>query len=83
MSRVISLYIVHNGEIVNITHRAAIITGWRESKKGGLIVSGCGMDMLFHTVYTLSRCIFPNGAKRGRDGKPDEDGGYALDYQRL
>jgi len=83
MSHVISLYIVHNGEIVNISHRAAIITGWRESKNGGLIVSGCGMDMGFHTVYTLARCMFPNGSRVGRGGKPDKDGGYSLDYQRL
>jgi hypothetical protein len=28
---------------------------------GGLIISGCGMDMGFHVVYELGRRLFPEG----------------------
>ena len=86
MSRRISLYIVYKGEIVNITRRAAVITGWRESDKGGLIVSGCGMDMGFHTVYTLGRNLWSKGTRKPhgtRNGAPDKDGGYALKHSWL
>lgn len=81
MTRHISLYLVHKGEIVNITRRAAVITGWKQSDKGGLIVGGCGMDMGFHTVYTLGRCLWPKGTRKPhgtRNGAPDRDGGYAV-----
>ena len=38
------------------------ILEWRRNDKdGSLIVGGCGMDMGFHTVYCLSRALFPKG----------------------
>lgn len=86
MSRRISVYIVRKGEIVNITRRVAVITGWRQSEKGGLIVGGCGMDMGFHTVYTLGRYLWPKGTRKPhgtRNGAPDRDGGYALKHSWL
>lgn len=86
MSRRISIYIVHKGEIVNITRRVSVITGWCQSDKGGLIVGGCGMDMGFHTVYTLGRNLWPKGTRKPhgtRNGAPDRDGGYALKHSWL
>lgn len=86
MSRRISLYIVVKGEIVNITRRASIITGFGLSKNGGLIVQGCGMDMGFHTVYTLGCNLWPKGTRKPhgtRNGSPDKDGGYALKHSWL
>ena len=86
MSRHISLYIVHKGEIVNITRRAAVITGWKQSNNGGLIIGGCGMDMGFHAVYTLGRYLWPKGTRKPhgtRNGSPDRDGGYALNHSWL
>lgn len=55
-------------------------------KKQGLVVSGCGMDMGFHVVYSLGRSLFKDGFKLakdqyGRNGDKsgfDNDGGYAL-----
>lgn len=44
---------------------------WEKSR--GLKIGGCGMDMGFHVVYSLSRVLFPEG----HDGK---DGGYALKH---
>jgi hypothetical protein len=86
MSRRISVYIVVKGEIVDITRRVSIITGSGLSSRGGLIVGGCGMDMGFHIVYTLGRCLWPKGTSkphRTRNGAPDRDGGYALKHSWL
>lgn len=87
MSRHIALYIAKDNEIIDITWYAIKILGWkRNADTGGLVVGGCGMDMGFHTVYTLSRMLFPEGfklpkGKYGRNGDNsgyDTDGGYAL-----
>lgn len=81
MTRHISLHIVKKGEIVDITRRASIVIGWKQSNNGGMIVGGCGMDMGFHAVYTLGRLLWPKGTRKPhgtRNGAPDRDGGYAL-----
>lgn len=40
---------------------AAVALGYRQAKDGSLVVRGCGMDMGFHVVYSLSRTLWPNG----------------------
>ena len=69
--------------------------GWRfDRDRGGVKVRGCGMDMGYHLVYTLSRVLFPDGfvpaeagLTYGRNGAPadqlDPDGGYALKQRWL
>ncbi len=42
---------------------------YRRDNSGALKVQGCGMDMIFHTVYNLSRTLFPDGF-----GLPCENG---------
>lgn len=32
-----------------------------DSKRDGIVVNGCGMDMGWHLVFTLSRLLYPNG----------------------
>lgn len=60
MSRNISLKYVKNGELLDITYNAALVLdwplvdGWNYSVK----VGGCGMDMGFHTVYSLSGRLY-------------------------
>lgn len=64
MTRHISLFVARGDEIVNITWRAGKVLGLKRSPKtGGLIVSGCGMDMGFLTVYNLSSALYPSGFK--------------------
>jgi hypothetical protein len=58
MSRKMSLFIVHNGHIEGITGLADNILQWGTDDNGYLKVSGCGMDMGFHTVYSLSYSLF-------------------------
>ncbi len=53
MSRNIDLYVIRGNEMVYLTGYAAKILGWKLAKDQGMIVSGCGMDMVFHTVSSL------------------------------
>lgn len=61
MSRKMSLYIVHNGELRGITGYVADVLQWGTDDNGYLKVSGCGMDMGFHTVYSLGYYLFKDG----------------------
>lgn len=50
----------------------------------GVGVGGCGMDMGFHIVYKLGKFTWPQGTDKPhgtRNGKPDNDGGYALRHR--
>jgi hypothetical protein len=61
MSRTISLKVARGGQILDLTYFASIVLGWSLVEKNGsraLRVGGCGMDMGFHTVYTLARVLF-------------------------
>jgi hypothetical protein len=73
MSRDISLFVARDGEIMDITYYAAHAIGWRLVERNGrraIRVSGAGMDMGFHTVYTLASVLY-RGAVEG-------DAGYSL-----
>jgi hypothetical protein len=67
MSRRISCVIARDGDVVDITWDVARAMGDPVKQSGkyvqdaGLQVSGCGMDMGFHVVSTLSRILFPDG----------------------
>lgn len=44
------------------TRAASAALGWRLNKRGNaMVVSGCGMDMVFHTIYELSATLHGNG----------------------
>jgi hypothetical protein len=78
MSRDLSLFVARDGEIMNITYYAAHALGWRLVERSGyraIRVGGCGMDMGFHTVYTLSSVLFR--------GSVEGDAGYALRQEWL
>ena len=81
MSRRIDLYCIKDNRPQFLTGYAAKAIGWRWGDKAGLVVGGCGMDMGFHAVYTLSRTLFPDGFKDGQDDA--KDGGYALRHEWL
>lgn len=78
-------------EIFNITHWAARALGYKVSKKGGMVVGGCGMDMGFHVVYSLGSAIWGHGKDseaprqnyvtyRNGSSEPEMDGGYLLKH---
>ena len=81
MSRDISLVMVKDGELRNITWYAARAMGYACKLRDGsnvIRVGGCGMDMGFHLVYGLSRTIFA-----GNPAREDRDSGYVLNHRWL
>lgn len=56
MTRYIDFYAYRKGRLEPLTYRMSVCLGWRLHDKG-LVVGGCGMDMVFHTVDTLCRTI--------------------------
>jgi hypothetical protein len=62
MSRRISLFVIQNGELRDITGTAAVAMDRTLNRdEFSIVVGGCGMDMGWHLVYCLSRCLFPDG----------------------
>jgi hypothetical protein len=94
MFRVIQLITFKKGEPYFIGRTAAELMGfgWDERREG-VRVSGCGMDMAFHLVYTLGRCMFPKGGPIAKSNhirqmqapgeKRETDGGYLLRHRWL
>lgn len=71
MSRNIDLFVVQEGDIVNISYHASKLTGYPIAKSGGIRIGGCGMDMGFALVYELAQELYgPNN-------------GYALKHNWL
>jgi hypothetical protein len=56
MSRRLRCYISYHGEILDITWYVSRALSWSLNDKG-LLVNGCGMDMGFHTVYSVSYAL--------------------------
>jgi hypothetical protein len=76
MSRTLSLKVAKDGKILDLTYYASILLDWPLVEVNGsraLRVGGCGMDMGFHTVYTLSRVLF-------REEGNTKDAGYSLTH---
>lgn len=101
MMREISLYVIKRGggykstgEPVSITFHVARALGYSLNRGGSfhaLRVSGCGMDMGFHVVNSLSYKL--HGKDRGEGAKPENAGrpfrarrghyraGYSLNHE--
>ena len=78
MSRTLSLKVAKEGKILDLTYYASILLDWPLVEVNGsraLRVGGCGRDMGFHTVYTLSRVLF-----REEGQALHCDAGYALNH---
>jgi len=74
MSRTMSVYVVVEGELLNITYHTAKALDYPLTDVNGsrvICVGGCGMDMGFHVVYSLSGYLF-------RDLNLEGDPGYIL-----
>lgn len=78
MSRRIDLYTMRDNRPQYLSGYASILTGWKLHDNGGIIVGGCGMDMGFHLVYTLSAILFRDDPIEGRTHS-----GYELRHQWL
>lgn len=48
-------------DVLNFNYLISEALAWPLTKDRSLKVGGCGMDMGFHLVYTLSRVLFDDG----------------------
>ena len=76
-ARWIKVYMVKDGDIFNLTPIVGNLLEYNRTDDG-LHVTGCGMDMCWHLVYTLSRTLF-KGDKNPTHGDP----GYILQQRNL
>jgi hypothetical protein len=59
MQRTISVLATKDGEIRDVSWAVARALDWRfDRDRGGVKVNGCGMDMGFHLVHSLSYSIY-------------------------
>ena len=69
MSRRISFYAIHKGELVYLDGYIARLGHFKlHPTKDGLKVDGCGMDMGFHVVYSTARQVW-KGCKPSPRGR--------------
>lgn len=86
MSRNVGLYVSINNELIDISYWASKALEWpyKEGYNGGVRVSGCGMDMLFHTVYSLSYAMGYGSLNQTRDSmEKNKDGFIGLRYRSI
>lgn len=95
MCRHITFHIIRDNYVQNITYWVGAVLGLRQHKDGGLIVGGCGMDMGYHVVNSLSYALHgykPHGhfvCLAHEDGRPftptetEYRPGYSLKHQWL
>jgi hypothetical protein len=100
MTRSIDVYLMQDGDPRWLSRFVAKACDFSfDEKRDAIRVGGCGMDMGFHVVYTLSRVLWPEGfecAGKGRCAANDhyngdrnyephqhQDGGYALKQRWL
>lgn len=95
MTRHIDVYTIENGELAYRSWYVAKVIGApvHVGRHDGIKVGGCGMDMGFSIVCSLSRALFPDGFDCIGDGCPSNDhsnhedrqhhpdGGYALRHR--
>lgn len=63
--------------ITNVSHDVARVLNWQyDNDRGGVYVTGCGMDMAFHLTYTLARVLY-------RDDENWRDAGYLLNQHTI
>ncbi len=66
MSRNIDLYVIRNNTPVYLTGYASKVLDYSLAKHDrGMVDGGCGMDMVFHCVYSLAGVLFANSVDKG------------------
>lgn len=78
MSRRIDVYIMKDNRPQYLSGYVSSLIGWKLHDNGGIVVGGCGMDMGFHLVYTLSAVLFRDNPIETRSHS-----GYELRHEWL
>ena len=69
MTRYIKTILIRDNKPLYLDYHISKVLDWPlNDKYNGIKVGGCGMDMGFHLVYTLSACLFGHA----------NDGGYKI-----
>jgi hypothetical protein len=63
MMRVVSVFLMKDGQPYNISGFVAQAIGFGMNSYGDIKVGGCGMDVLFEIQYNLSVVLFGDGYK--------------------
>ena len=61
MSRHIKVFAISGERIQNVSYYVSKLLDWRYTDKEAVFVGGCGMDMGFDLIYTLSRVLYDDG----------------------
>tara|TARA_R100001163_G_C5040998_1_gene179127 strand:- start:72 stop:386 length:315 start_codon:yes stop_codon:yes gene_type:complete len=61
MSRHIKVFAISGERIQNVSYYVSELLDWRLTKNDAVFVGGCGMDMGFHLIYTLSSKLYDDG----------------------
>jgi len=78
MSRVIDFFVIVDNKPRNIIYYMENILDYKYDKNySGVKVDGCGMDMCFHLVYSLSRSLYKSAPNH------ENDGGYRLRSENI
>jgi len=88
MMRVIDFYVIGKDDrtaepfIYSIAHLVAKILDWRYTNRNdrGVVVNGCGMDMIFHTIYSLNSAM---GRADGLEYKAIDHCKYFFDANQI
>jgi hypothetical protein len=58
MQREISFVVAYRGDIVSLDYYVGVVLGLKHGSRGGLIIRGCGMDMGYDMVHSLSSVLY-------------------------
>lgn len=81
MTRYIEVYRIKNGTPLNVSHLVAEALDRGYDPHRGVKVQGCGMDMGFELVYSMSRTVHANSRSKLRKDK--HDAGYLIKQRWL
>lgn len=78
MQRAISFYVIEDNTPILLDRSLALLFCYVLSKHEGVKLNGCGMDMGYHVVNSLSAHLYKNV-----DGSYSHDGAYSLKHSWL
>lgn len=76
MLRHIDLLVILDNRPQRISASVAQLLGYSQAKDGSIKVNGCGMNMAFHLVYSLSCKLYC-------EEKYTQEGAYKLKYELI
>ena len=58
--------------ILHPNHAVSRVLGYSQTRRDGLVVGGCGMDMGFHIVHSLGYALFGREAEHGEGSQANK-----------